>query len=582
MLNPIHRISACSQKVLNLFLLIVCCTYAVPQVMAQSNTYVRVSLHELPEEGVYAISGVDDHGIERFLSSMTMSSNRLKAVKLDVDAEKAMVQVGDDKYLWKLTYDATGQIMLYSQAKKMYLSRKENGKAGLILVSSVKKTCTWNATSLSSGALQLYDPTSSNRVLSISYQGENNVGFNNYTLGYLNPKGEEGLTLYRSTTYAPTGVNVLPQEGQMLCIGSASEVLTNSETMVPIADHLLSDGSIASMEHIASWTAEEVNASAQTFLLHGKNGFLSYDLTEVSEKTWWKIQDGAVCTLEKESRYLCYVKGTWMVLPKNEASSSLAQLHIVAAPPQIEINADKVETLHGGWTAQALSEVNFDDMLCLDLTHIHLPKQSLVFREQEGHNVPILVAEAESLYVPESWRFVVICGKSGNQLKDEQLQLMDKMPLFTPRPFLVKAGQIVYQRENVGISQWQTVSLPFPAKVVNGRVCQLGEQDFSFSSVSVLNRGEGYIALGDSATHRILIESQAGEVQIVEAESVLKGSFRAKQIPSTTIPIYLLHPVKQQFVRAAEGSTLPPFRAYLQTGAQSAESIRKLPMPDYR
>ena len=100
--------------------------------------------------------------------------------------------------------------------------------------------------------------------------------------------------------------------------------------------------------------------------------------------------------------------------------------------------------------------------------------------------------------------------------------------------------------------------------------------------MSVLNRGEGYIALGDSATHRILIESQAGEVQIVEAESVLKGSFRAKQIPSTTIPIYLLHPVKQQFVRAAEGSTLPPFRAYLQTGAQSAESIRKLPMPDYK
>ena len=169
MLNPIHRIFACSQKVLNLFLLIVCCTYAVPQVMAQSNMYVRVSLHDLPEEGVYAISGVDDQGIERFLSSMTMSSNRLKAVKLDVDAEKAMVNIGDDKYLWQLTYDATGQIVLYSQAEKMYLSRKENGKAGLDLVPSVKKTCTWNATLLSSGALQLYDPTSSNRVLSIRW-----------------------------------------------------------------------------------------------------------------------------------------------------------------------------------------------------------------------------------------------------------------------------------------------------------------------------------------------------------------------------------------------------------------------------
>ena len=578
-MKDILRFSMSIQRLLTL-LIFACWMGLMSRAVAQSDVYVRLSMHEQPAEGIYAISGFDDKdngkGREVFLSSEKVTSDRMKAEKLDVDAGSGQVTIKESKFLWKLTYDAQGRVRLYSLAKKMYLARKENGERGLKLVSSADNKCLWRFELLPSGAFFLYDATNSGRMLCAYWDATKSV-FNNYTADS-NPRAKEGLMLYRSTSYAPSSVNRLPQEEQRLCIGSADEVRSRAGTALTLADYLLTDGSLAPTDEMTLWRAEEVDSNAQSFLLHGGNGYLSYALTETADKAKWMLKDGAVCTLEEQPRYLCYTKEGWRVLPKDEASS-LARLHMVAENPKIEMRADGVGILSGGWTASALSELKWDEMLCLDLTQIHLPQKHFDFENQAVRNAPIFVAETEKQFVQSGWRFVVMCGADGNHLLDERLQLTDKMPFYTDRAFHIKQGQVVYQREQILSDQWQTVSLPFDAKLVKGRACALAVSDFSFSAVDVLNRGEGYIALGDSVTHLLVMESQAGDVQTSEANIALKGTFLPKQISATQRPIYLLHPIKQQFVRAGEGSMLSPFRAYLQTDTQHAESIRSLRMP---
>ena len=578
-MKDLLRFSTNIQRLLTL-LIFLCWAGLTSRAMAQSDVYVRVSLHEQPAEGIYAISGFDDKdngkGREVFLSSEKVTSDRMKAEKLDVDAGSRQVTIQDAKFLWKLTYDAQGRVRLYSPAKKMYLARKENGERGLKLVSSADNRCLWRFELLPSGALYLYDATNSERMLCAYWDATKSV-FNNYSAAS-NPRAKEGLTLYRSMSYAPSSVNRLPQEGQTLCLGSADEVRAKGGAPLTLTDYLLSDGSLAPTDEMALWKAEEVDLSAQSFLLHGREGYLSYALVETAERAKWMLKDGAICTLEEQPRYLCYMRDGWKVLPKDEASS-LARMYMVAENPEFEMRADGVGRLSGGWTASALSEIKWDEMLCLDLTQIRLPQKHFDFKNQALRNAPIFVAETEKQFVQSGWRFVVVCGADGNQLLDARLQLTDKMPFYTDRAFHVEQGQVVYQREQIQPDRWQTVSLPFDAKIVKGRACALTATDFSFSAVDVLSRGEGYIALGDSVTHLLVVESQAGEVQAVEAEKPLKGTFLSKQISANQGPIYLLHPVKQQFVRAGEGSMLSPFRAYLQTEAQRAESIRLLRMP---
>ena len=115
-----------------------------------------------------------------------------------------------------------------------------------------------------------------------------------------------------------------------------------------------------------------------------------------------------------------------------------------------------IKTLSGGWSAQRLAELDWQDVRALDLRNATLPARPLTFKYLPAKaNKPIYISKTEKEVVPETWPFVIA---ENLLLKDVYLQ--DKEPIYVPYPFNLDGQTITYEREMID-GNWETLCLPF-------------------------------------------------------------------------------------------------------------------------
>lgn len=526
----------------------------------------KVTVNGTIENGIYLVSAIsDDNDCSQYFLSCEPKSSRMLAKTLESDNN--VVEVSEASCLWKIESEGDDLVTLYSVKENKYLVRRTSGLA----LDKTKKNADWRVSFKDNNALLLKAADDEGRALGVSSAGSGLPGFNCYKISG-NAQIDMGITLYKASLSAVEGEVTMPADNQRLCLSTSSVLRSKTGEAISRNYLALSDGSVAQNESIEVITAKVI--SANTFYLSHESGYLSYDMSIKASPSAWQVLNGHLCTVEDEPRYLCYDNNVWKVATQDAAKQLVGWCKVADTPNQT-LSGNGVCTLTGGWTAENLAALSFSNVRCLDLSQIALPCSAKSF-ENELHNCPIFVNENSKGYVPSSWRFVVLCSESGNKLNDPQLKLEDKYPFFTDRAISVKAGQVVYERTDAAADKWQTISVPFDATVKSGAVYELTNaenNELTFNATTDLLVPHGYIAKAD-ALGCLSVVSKACKMENRVEESLLRGTNEKMEVTSSVTPTYMLHPVKQYFVQASAGSTLQPFRAYLQLSGAKMLRIR--------
>lgn len=531
----------------------------------------------LPKDGSTCIlASANTEGVMYALSSEKEGGkiNKMKSKKLEKnEAGDVVMPTGDCQWIIERVGD--NGIRLRTSDGERYLTRKGDEKTDLVLVDAPSDMALWYAEVTTDAKFHLYATTKKVRQLALDRNTSGGFSFANYSTSYI---GEQAIVIYQKQSI-PHGYNQKPQQGQNVCLVSPDLLQSrlNDGSTSQTHDALLFDGSMARWDDLAVWSVE--NIDDMSFALKGKTGYLSYRLTEEGERMGWSVDnDGWLCTMEENPRFLTFSNTTWRLVSQKSEAVASGRLAIVADEPTRRVSEQSVSVLEGGWTASKLASLSFEGVKCLDLTAISLPVHTKDFETSlSSFNVPILVRQEEEV-VSRSWRFVVACGSDGNVLSDGCLEIADKQPLFTDRDIKIRAGQVVYHRSEMKEKQWQTFSLPFDAGVVSGMLYQLvGEKDdvLNFEKTVQVKADEGYIGMA-TENGMVSFSSKAGFIHhSSNVSSELIGIAVPLVVEETNEATYMLHPTEQCFKRAAVGSRLAPFRAYLrEVGNVSRMEIR--------
>ncbi len=523
-------------------------------------TFVYKKASEGLAAGTYILSGTNEDGADFFLTSNFYKKTK-KLLGEVLETNDGRVKVENDYLLWKIEQTNNGTYTLFSVKEKKYLT----GTTGALGLEFGSKGCEWYASFTEQGnlVLRLKDEY---RLLSVwKYINKESINFFDYYGEGGNSNSTLGLKVFQPTFSYISGPNTLPQDDARLCIGSAASLRLSDGTGTGLSDALLKDGSVAPSDELPTYTASV--AADGTFSFKGKGGYLDYNLRETSSEVRWTITNGHICTTEDVARYLCYQDNEWK-LCNEESAKTDARIYAVADEPQYAVDEDGVCTLTGGWNANRLTEFTAEGVRCLDLTKASLPATLKSFTNLPPNAVVFASSEYED-GLAKTNRIAVVCGNE-NVMVNVSYQFTDREPFYTDRRFKVGANQLSYRRSSMTADAWQTLSLPFPAKVENGRAfAYSGTIDgaLQFEETTSIEANKGYIIL-PSAMGTFTAVSQEGYMECTEGSSLLKGTNETLKVGQNGAPVYLLHPTGQCFRQAAAGSTLPPFRAYFQSGNQ--------------
>lgn len=508
------------------------------------------------------------------LSAQAATNKRLKGLHAAV-ADEDQLTVNKAVCLWRFTPADDGSWRLQSVDTDTYLTRSSNNQAGITLQSTPSTNNAWIVNDNGDGTFTLTAGQGATRSLGMSssytagrwsytfdhYAGDRHLLIYGYGLKLTDSKGNQ--------TVPPAGTH------RALCDGG--RVAGNDGQSLDATDALLADGTLAPAEGLAVWVSE--TDGSDRFALRGSAGYLGYNLQPSATPVWWQVVRGHLASCESEARYLCYDTAgrRWLLKSDDEAiAGEGAHLISVADEPHSQLDEAGVCRLTGGWSATALSKLSWEGINCLDLTALVLPRQQLPFTDapQEA-NIPIFVTAGSADEVPESWRFaVMVSGDKARLLRPTELT--DRQPFFTNRPFTVTTGQLTYQRTAPQADGWQTLCLPFDVQAPSGLLAisdaTEGDQP-AFTYTTTLRAGvPGLVRcyMGQSMTVTCEAGTIAASPESAPAHG-LAGTFTPWTVDEQSANLYLLSATKGCFVRAAAGSSLPPFRAALlwTGGAQS-------------
>lgn len=565
-------------------------------------TFVRItSLESLNSESYYILASLGSSGKFSFLSNQVVSSsvNKFKGYTHTEGYEDSF-SCSKSVVVWQLGSDDGENFYLYSAESSEYLVRKSDGALGLALSSSNQSSAEWTVSLQSDGTFLFLDATYSSRGLSTgtvsAYSGD---VYDNYT----NPGG---LYIYKmETSYSVLpGAATLPEDGTIVALSNNQLALSSTGEVVDISASLLLDGSLAPEGDFTQWVCS--HTSDEAFVLKSLSGstYLGENLTSEATAFEWEIYNGHIATTDESSRrFLCFIASeeTWAVLDEEEAQERNAVsglLRSVGDEPTSSTSKAGVKTLGGAWSANELQALDWTGVQCLDLTEISLPVnlQSFAY-SPETPNLPIFVAEEAENYIPEDWNFVVSCSSTGNTLL-RTTELVDKQPFYSDRDISVSANQLTYIREAWDHDLWQTICLPFtvtslPSECFAAEFVDITNAGAEFEEVFYLDAGDAYViwftstSARESCTEISFSSAACTLASTPRNENAYVGTFEQGAVTSSDDGIYLIPATGEGFQLAPQGSTLPPFRAYLQVDAEQARkmgqtknlNLRKYPRP---
>lgn len=532
-----------------------------------TTTFRRIAqLSEIDDYAYYAIVFPDNYQNAVAVSTTLFKQTRLLAYDVG-GAAGDEVNVPVDKVAWTFKLLGNGLVEMHAVSGNGVLRRTTANDAGLSFADTPDAQCTWQIVSLGNGRFNFCEPNTG-RGLSRSISGDTQY-FDNFK----NPP-KNGFCVYRfSTRYSDqTGQARLPADGCTVTLCNEGFVPLGTGTAADATDYMLCDGQLARMPGMLLWTCEQTGGN--DFALRTGADYLGYDLQPHAERAVWRITGGHVCTTETTPRYLCYdaVRHAWQVVNETDALVTALPTNVADAP-QRHTADNGICYLTGGWCADALANVELADAYCLDLTEAVLPRAPRPFNQAAATaNMPVFVSAGMTHCVPASWPFVVSCSASERTLL-RPYTLKDREPFFTDRSFKVSAGQLTYSRPADG--SWQTLCLPFTAKVTDFKAAELtaatADGTLSFADRTTIEAGHAYIV---KAQGSLQVGSTAGEVAPnLSLSGALQGSFMPFEVKATADGIYLLVPQTSTFRHAAAGSRLAPFRAFLCPGSNATRAV---------
>ena len=156
--------------------------------------------------------------------------------------------------------------------------------------------------------------------------------------------------------------------------------------------------------------------------------------------------------------------------------------------------------------------------------------------------------------------------------------LLDGMDFEPMQPFTVSEGQLSYTRI-LEDGNWETLALPFaatvPSEVEARELSRVEQTTLEFTSVSEIRPHVPVIIRCKSkATESVTFVAKAGEVSLPTAKrSTFSPLYQQMAVGDASEGVFLLTAFGKTFVLADRGSTLRPFRAYMQ-GIEESTTLR--------
>lgn len=554
-------------------------------------TFVRIyDVSKISAESVYLIAGVSSQNarVNFMVANYSTKPNYLEAL-LNEEGVTDSYECSNHSLVWRLVPNTNGTVCIQSESSGKYVAYNNSERPELTLSETASSTSQWFIESDGSGAFAILPKTGSNYGLCAQYYAYGKIDrFGNY---YRPQK----VYLYKlSESFGDiSGSATLPADGSRVTLCCGNKVWQGAtSTSADATDFQLTDGSIAEDGDFSSFICRHESGSSFTLKDEATQSYLSADLSLTTTKTVWQISNGYITTQcnDGETRTLCYVPSqkSWRVLTTDEATkldANGAEFLTVAPAPQSHTNAKGVTTLSGGWSATKLANIGWTGTKCLDLTQISLPKHLLPFATTaETQNLPIFVAQAACSAIPTEWNFVVSCANGDNVLL-RATQLTDRQYFFTDRTIRAPKGMLTYKRSTTQGSTWQTLCLPFDADAAPSgftayQVDSLAANEATLTAATSLKGGRAYVLRTNEGTvtggGNVLTVTNTECTLTADAatDSPLRGTFSEVTLTGSSSKTYMLHPEKEMFQAAANGSKLPPFRVALHPAGTSPQKIR--------
>lgn len=532
------------------------------------------ALSEIDSEGSYGFVCLNSQGQQVALRDW-LSRGRMLGQNFGTGLSDHLT-LSSDSCLWNVEKDSDGNVHLLSVRVRHFLQRVSETKADLMWNKSATELSQWQLTEADEGRFLLSATGSSSRRLSMNYTSSQGDVFGNYSqsdtpMFYIYRTDGKSEETDKPTVPTISGEATKPGDGQRVAVWAADYCLTASGEGLTDSGLRLLDESLAPSNRYSSLTCHWQDNDC--FALVDSDGkYLDYSLHPSAASVAWRVIDGTIQTVEAKPRTLCfYPKQKLWQLVGSATTEGLqpARFLPIATAPESSRKANGTLCLTGGWSASALASLDLSQASGLDLSALSLPVQLLPFEaELARRNLPIYIVKGAAALVPESWRFVVACdGEKASLL--QTTTLTDCSPLVVDRPITLRAGQMNYVR-SISAAGWQTLSLPFVAQMTSTSatafsVRQQGGDSLEIHAEPLLSADGAYL-LRLKEPQTLTLTNTDCTLHPFSSSSMgatLYATFQPITVEQTEDAVYLLSPSSQQFVHAAAGSRLAPFRAYL-------------------
>ena len=516
-----------------------------------SATFVRVtSLDELQDGTFILIGGTDSKDESLYIMTNKGNKNKLQA-RLIPNGIPTILSPKNASEVWKLNAKTQGFLILTAdkekaisaKARDLYLCDADNGEA-------------WTIKAYEGNRFLICNNTDKERFIGLSVYDANSSYFGNFAK---TGADKLGVLLYKYTGPAEDkkGEATLPANNQRVAITSTQNYLLHKAPSVDISDILLSDGSLAPSNY-SVWTAKVDNG--HFMLMNTAEAHLQYNLTNGREESLWQILNGRIATLEASPRFLLEKDGKFFLSSRSQDGSTCFFRNVQNTPTS-EIK-DGSRILQGGWSSSLLANIEWEEGFNLDLSHITLPRYPQSFnKKNKTSNQIIYIADDQIDNIPSSWTLTATYKQlvRGGTLTDKSEASVKKC-------INTDAGQLTYSRQFID-KNWETLCIPFTANVPGGfqaeELQSYADSQLKFTPTNTIKANVPVIIRSTGANTTLILTNTGGDfITDTDSNAVFLSNYQPLQVNQTD-ESYFLGNEGQSFVKAARGSKLSPFRAYI-------------------